>query len=237
MQIISRPEWGARHPDGAGDTPMPAREVWLHHSAGVLPDMTPPYDDDYAAVRAIEAEGQRRFKRGVPYTFVITPVGLIFQGLSVHRLGAHTYGHNTVGRAICWTGNYELHGPTEQLIEATAWLLRHGRDRGWWVTPALTGGHRDVSATVCPGRHAYAAIPEINRRARGKEHDMQPDERDALYDIREQLTGSRSSRPPAYPGWPTDDGDLTVVDMLRSMITRQRAIEDTLSELLKEPPG
>lgn len=54
-----------------------------------------------------------------------------------------------------------------------------GKRRGWWKTARLSGGHRDVKATACPGRYAYAAIPEINRRAAALENgddDMTPQE-------------------------------------------------------------
>lgn len=165
-RIIPRGEWGAVHDDGAGPAPLPAAEVWLHHSVTVAPDLVPPFTDDYAAVRTLERIGEQRFGRGISYTFPITPAGLIFQGHSVDRRGAHTAGHNTVGRAICFVGNYEVNKPTEAQLDSAAWLLVHGWLSGWWRPVALTGGHRDVKGTTCPGRHAYAAIPEINRRAK-----------------------------------------------------------------------
>lgn len=167
MRIISRSEWGARYGDGAGPAQTPASEVWLHHTVTVAPDMAEPWDDDYAAMRRLDEIGADSFgeQYGVPYTFVITPVGLIFEGHAVAQQGAHTKGHNTVGRAIAWVGNYENRQPTQQQIEATAWLLQHGHAQGWWIQPRLTGGHRDVYATACPGIHAYNTIPEINRLA------------------------------------------------------------------------
>lgn len=64
------------------------------------------------------------------------------------------------------------------------------------------------------------------------DNDMKPDERDALYDIREQLTGSRSSKPPQYAGWDTAAGKLTLVDMLRRLLERQAAVENKLDRLV-----
>lgn len=167
MNIITRQQWGAAHDDGFGPAPLPAREVWLHHSATVAPDLAPPFDDDYAAVRTLERIGEQRFGGGISYTFVITPVGLIFEGHGVGRQGSHTLGRNMIGRGICWVGNYETQRPTPAQLDATAWLLAEGHRRGWWQRPALAGGHRDVVQTACPGRHAYAVIGEINRRAAG----------------------------------------------------------------------
>lgn len=164
-RIILREEWGAAHERGAGPAPLPASEVWLHHSVTIAPDLLPPFDDDYAAVRVLERIGEQRFKRGISYTFAITPVGLIFEGHGVERRGAHTYGHNTVGRAICFVGNYEAHHPTDAMLDAAGWLLAHGYFRGWWRAARLQGGHRDVRGTSCPGRHAYAAMGRIDSLA------------------------------------------------------------------------
>lgn len=167
MRIIPREEWGARHGDGRYWTTLPASEVWLHHSVTVAPDTVPPWTDDYEAIRTIERIGADRFGSvyGFPYTFGITPAGLIFEGHHIAKTGAHTYGHNTIGRAICLVGNYETDEPTELQLDAVAWLLRHGQAQGWWREARLDGGHRDLKATACPGRHAYAAIPRINARA------------------------------------------------------------------------
>ncbi len=165
MNIITRAQWGAKHSAGFRPAPDPASETWLHHSATIAPDLAPPFDDDHAAIRMIERIGQERFGGGVPYTFCVTPVGLVFEGTGPGREGAHTRGHNTKGRGICWVGNYELNHPTEQMIDATAGLLRAGQAAGWWKHAVLNGGHRDVVATACPGRHAYAVISEVNQRA------------------------------------------------------------------------
>lgn len=169
MRIIPRNEWGARYPDGFRSAPIPAREVWLHHSVTVAPDLLPPFDDDDAAMRTLERIGQQRFGGGISYTFAITPVGRIYEGHGIGRQGAHTGGRNSISRAICLIGNYDTARPTREQLDAVAWLLREGKTRGWWQQARLTGGHRDApgASTACPGRHAHAAIAEINRRAEG----------------------------------------------------------------------
>lgn len=164
-RIIPRSEWGARHDRGAGPAPLPASEVWLHHSVTIAPDLVPPFDDDFAAIRTLERIGEDRFGRGISYTFPITPAGLVFEGHGVDRRGAHTYGHNTVGRALCFVGNYEANHPPAPMLDAAGWILAHGFLSGWWKAARLKGGHRDVRATSCPGRHAYAAMGRIDEIA------------------------------------------------------------------------
>lgn len=165
MRIISRGAWGARYADGFTAAPLPASEVWLHHS------VTPaPADDltaERAAMRALEDIGQQRFGGGISYTFLVMPSGRVYQGHSVGRQGAHTGGRNDVARAICLVGNYETEAPTERQVDAVAALLRHGHARGWWTQARLAGGHRDApgASTACPGRRAYDRIGVINVRA------------------------------------------------------------------------
>jgi hypothetical protein len=160
MRIVQRHEWGARYPDGFRDAPLPAREVWLHHTAGAA-------RNGADEIRAIEATGQNRFGGGISYTFLITVDGTPYEGHSVWRQGAHTGGRNDIARAICWVGNFEITDPPWAMVETTAALLRHGHAKGWWTRPHLTGGHRDLKATVCPGIRAYRLIGEINRFAAG----------------------------------------------------------------------
>src|SRR5690606_35570014 len=85
----------------------------------------------------------------------------------ISRVGAHTTGRNTTSAGICLVGNYENEEVTEAQVAAIAWLLQHGVAQGWWRLATLTGGHRNVKQTACPGAKAYAKIPYINSVATG----------------------------------------------------------------------
>jgi hypothetical protein len=166
-QIIPRSEWGARYGDGKYARPLPASEAWLHHSVTVAPDLIPPWTDDHAAIRVIDRVGAERFGSvyGFPYTFGITPAGLIFQGHAVGQTGAHTEHHNTAAIGVVLVGNYEKVSPTAAQVASCAWLLRECQRRGWLKRARLDGGHRDLKGTACPGKYAYALIDDINRLA------------------------------------------------------------------------
>ncbi|MGL5911651.1 MAG: peptidoglycan recognition protein family protein [Phycicoccus sp.] len=170
--IASRQSWGARHDDGQGPAPMPATEVWLHHTAGRYLDADATIEQERALMREVEATGEARFGSGISYTALVFPSGRPYQGHSPGRLGTHTGGRNSVGRAICLPGDYTRVDMTPQQVRGVAHVLRHGHDLGWWRAPALRGGHRDVLpltgqsiATACPGDRAHARIPEINAEA------------------------------------------------------------------------
>lgn len=175
MRLITREQWGAQRGDGRWSRPLPAPEAYLHHSVTTAPDLEwvstdgdHVDDDEQAAMRHVEDIGAQRFgsKYGFPYTVALMPRGnCAYEGHSVEKWGAHTYEHNDTAVGIVWIGNYEKHRPTDELIEATAWTLVEFKRRGWLQRARLTGGHRDVKATACPGKFAYEAIPEINRRA------------------------------------------------------------------------
>lgn len=165
--IITRAEWGAIHEDGFGSAPLPAREVWLHHSVTIAPNLVPPWDDDDAAIRTLEQIGEGKFGRGISYTFAVTPVGRVYEGHRIDGVGAHTAKRNTIARGIVLVGNYDTARPSDAQLDAVAWLLRHGQVNGWWPQARLAGGHRDAPGanTLCPGRHGHAAIADIHRRA------------------------------------------------------------------------
>jgi len=166
-RIIPRSEWGARHDNGSGYRKLPATEVWLHHSVTVAPDLIPPFDDDYDAIRTLEQIGEDRFGSGISYTWLITPAGLIFEGHSPDRIGTHTQNHNTVGSAICYVGNYDVSHPTVGQVNGSAWLLQQAKAHNWIKYNQITGGHRDLKSTACPGVLAYQQIPTINALAAG----------------------------------------------------------------------
>lgn len=165
IEIISRAMWGAKFADGFRNSPLPAKEVWLHHTV-----TSPPPNDlekEKAAIRVVENIGQQRFSGGISYTFGVVPSGRIFTGHSVNRQGAHTAGRNDIARAIAMLGNFDIAPVPPAMIESIARLLVHGKEQGWWINARLNGGHQQApgAATECPGRYGMQAVPVINARA------------------------------------------------------------------------
>jgi hypothetical protein len=165
QRVIQRPEWGARHEDGFGPRRIGNLQVYVHHSVTIAPDLIPPFTDDYDAIRQLERIGEARFGHGISYQFPITPAGLIFEGVSIDRIGAAIADYNTPTANIVWVGNYDVNRPTLQMLEATDWLLHHGVTQGWWRNALVDGGHQDApgAQTACPGRYAEAVLGALNR--------------------------------------------------------------------------
>lgn len=171
--IYSRSKWGARYEDSYRNytAALPKRWGYLHHSVTAAPSVNASFEQDAAAIRHVEQIGENRFGWGISYSFLIPPSGRVFHGHRVNGVGTHTHGYNSSTLAICFIGNYEDDEPTEAQLNSAAWLLGRGKELGWTTDDQLDGGHRDLKATACPGRHAYAQIAEINRRAT-EEEDM-----------------------------------------------------------------
>ena len=158
MRLLTRADWGARPPRSRRTMMLPKADLYLHHTAGSEPDGP-------AGVRAVQAfHMDRRGYHDIAYSFVVDRIGAVFEGRGAGVVGAHTKGHNTTSHAICVLGHYDRETPSEAALDGVAGLVAHGRRQGWWPA-GITGGHRDVGSTSCPGNRLYAAIPDLNRRA------------------------------------------------------------------------
>jgi hypothetical protein len=134
----------------------PVGELWLHHTT------TTATDDWRRDMRTVQ---QVAFDRGfsdISYTVLVHPSGVVAIGRPPEVIGAHTAGRNSSSLAVSLIGNYDEQPVSRQMFNgvryAIDWLTSHG-----FLVPGIypTGGHRDLKATACPGRHAYALIPQL----------------------------------------------------------------------------
>lgn len=135
---------------------LPASRFFLHHSVTAA-------SNGAAAVRKVAGIGVNRFGRA-SYSYAVTPDGRIYE-MQGNRVGTHTRGYNSTASACVLVGNYENTRISNAQINSVAWLYRTLRSRGWLRSGAPILGHRDVGSTLCPGRHAYSALPTIRARA------------------------------------------------------------------------
>jgi hypothetical protein len=153
--IVARSVWAAK-PASLPTIPMrlPATQVFIHHS------VTPVSPDPYADMRVIETIGLQRFGQ-FSYSYVVHPKdGMLLEGAGLMR-GAHTARRNSTAFGIAWIGNYEDRGPKVQQIDATRQLIAQLTTDGHLLPGADILGHRDVSATACPGQKLYDVLDVI----------------------------------------------------------------------------
>lgn len=157
MNIVSREEAGLKPPKGKPvKMKLPVGEVWIHHT------VTPVTADPLADWRLVQNVAFGRDFNDISYSYGIHPNGTVLMGRGDY-VGAHTANRNSTSLGVVLIGNYETTAPTEEMIrsvqELMAWLKETSRVKNSGVYP--TGGHRDVYATACPGKYAYAKLDQM----------------------------------------------------------------------------
>ncbi len=111
----------------------------------------------------------------IGYHFVISPNGNIFEGRAGGDfvVGGHVYCNNIGTIGISLMGNFNEYDPTNAQLEALERLLpRLAKkyeldltDKEWYHGKETNNllGHRDLSATACPGENMYKKIPFVRK--------------------------------------------------------------------------
>lgn len=163
-EFVARAQWKAAPPRAPiPPASYPEQYAILHHEgAGRAPS-----DDRAAEAAYMRRLQQTMFGRGyadIAYSAVVMPSGRVYEGRDLRLEDAATAGVSATSLSVMWPGNHELIGPTLQQVAGTAWLIRLARWTGRLMPDAVVHPHRwAVPSTVCPGRHAVAAIPTIMR--------------------------------------------------------------------------
>jgi len=163
FKLIRRDEWKANPPKEPYIKHTPLR-ITIHHTAGYYPQT---FEDALSEIQFIQDYHQNA--KGwidIGYHFLIDPLGNIFEGRPVMVVGAHVGGKNTNNVGISLMGNY--HPPqnnevTQKSIDSIVILMKYLKDE-FKIPKNEIYGHRDLSATDCPGDLLYLKIPEIKNK-------------------------------------------------------------------------
>jgi len=162
VDLVRRADWGAR-PAACAD-PDPSQHAVVVHGTAT------PSDDPIGLVRSIQRYHQD--SRGwcdIGYHFLIGRDGRLWPGREELWIGAHVGGANTGNVGIAFMGTHTTDPVQQVQIDETGALMH-------WVAqtyaiPAnadTVKGHRDFSATICPGDGLYPRIPELIDRMAGE---------------------------------------------------------------------
>ena len=127
-------------------------KIILHHSASPM---------DRTTIYNIHDWHLQRNWLGCGYHYVIHEDGIIFEGRPLNTIGAHARGYNENSIGICVVGNFEVEFPTLCQQESLGKLLLY------FINDKLRGQslsimrHKDVVATLCPGRNFTYFIPVV----------------------------------------------------------------------------
>jgi hypothetical protein len=194
--IVTRAQWGAnealRKPGQVYDTSV--SKLIVHHTGtpnsvtnyaglcrGILANETSGEYIDIAYNWLIDPNGRiyegrwaRNYPAGVPHTG---------ESLGANVRGAHAIYNNAHTIGVALMGTYDTINPPPAMVDALVTLLswkcarwgidplgrgRYGASNGVVETIFNICGHRDTSATDCPGQRVEPMLPEIRLKVAGR---------------------------------------------------------------------
>lgn len=160
FRIIPRSEWGAASPARRTTEQAPPREAFLHYSDSSDAARIDTRAEAFAAARGIQRfHIQGRGWSDVAYHYLVVQLQgrgetVALAGRSPRTVPAAQLGHNTGTLAICVYA-----GPLDTITPRTRFVVEQLIRKN--PTVRTLGGHRDVTATSCPGDVLYALLPRI----------------------------------------------------------------------------
>ncbi len=153
----------------AQEYPKKVKKVIVHHTA-----TTSDLDDPEQAIRAIYYyHAMSRAWGDIGYNYIIDADGNVYEGRAGGDgvVAGHTGGYNTGSVGIALLGDYEENPVTGEAMQSLTDLIYEKADlfdididgasefKGKMSDNLL--GHRDLSATACPGQHVYELMQDI----------------------------------------------------------------------------
>lgn len=198
LSIMPRDAWGSTLPPKPGLASEPdVRFLLLHHTAGATTYSASGVPSQIQQIYRFHTSREKRWA-DVCYNFFVDRFGGVWEGRAGSISGAvmadATGGSQGFAQLVCLLGNFDTSSPSAAMMESCAnvlaWLTRRyaiepdqskmvtfisrGSNRwkaGTSVVARPISGHRDMSATVCPGRYVYplleTTLPKRIRHFRG----------------------------------------------------------------------
>lgn len=189
LEIFPREAWADAAPTGPIEPDDP-RFLLVHHTAGPTPAPEAVVDELRGIYRF--HTGAEKGWPDVAYHFFVDPYGGVWEGRAGSLDGAveasATGGNQGFAQLVCLLGDFTSQMPTveahDALVRTLVWLGRRysidlspgatvqfeSRGSNKWpagelVTAASVSGHRDMSATACPGDTFYPYLVGDFRKA------------------------------------------------------------------------
>lgn len=179
-EYVDRASWGATLglTNTASRTQTNVTHMFVHHSAGQT------NSSDFAAVvrSYYILHTQTNGWSDIGYNWLVDGNGVVYQGRAhnfngfMDVIGAHVGGSNTNSMGVCVIGHYTTVMPTQNAINSLMRVLAwKANDKGIDVRVRnihpftsrnyfTISGHRDGSATECPGQRLYNYLPTLRNR-------------------------------------------------------------------------
>ncbi|XP_026314139.1 peptidoglycan-recognition protein SC2-like [Hyposmocoma kahamanoa] len=157
VQIITRAQWGARAPNSRTTLATPVPEVIIHHSFS--PGACWSQSACATAMRSMQNHHMNTNGwADIGYNFAVGSDGLVYEGRGWTTQGAHAPAVNSRSIGICLIGNWSTTSPPAVQLTATQNLINMGMSNGRIQRAHWLRGHRQVTATDCPGNTLFNTI-------------------------------------------------------------------------------
>ncbi|XP_043462746.1 peptidoglycan-recognition protein SC2-like [Leptopilina heterotoma] len=158
LKVITRAEWGARPPKEPANNLIlyPPSHVVLHHSGS---DGCTSQSTCSALIRSRQNLHMDHYNwSDISYNFLIGEDGNVYEGLGWGKMGERLsrFDHRSIG--ICIIGNFNSREPNSSAIETLKDLIKFGVSDGEIQSNYKLIGHRQISASDCPGDRLYNLI-------------------------------------------------------------------------------
>lgn len=155
-KIVTRAEWNARPGGGSKLKFRPAPYVHIHHTAGAACDTDAKCSQQMRNIQKLHLDTRKWSDIG--YNFCVGGNGMIYIGRGWDRQGAHAPGYNNQSIGICFIGTFTSQTPTQAAIKAAQDLIACGVAQGHIRPTYGLVGHRQTSATACPGDSLFNLV-------------------------------------------------------------------------------
>ncbi|KAJ8712951.1 hypothetical protein PYW08_008255 [Mythimna loreyi] len=157
FNFVDRENWGARPPNGFTPLSLPVPYVVVHHSY-----IPPDCETTAACERSMRVmQDMHQINNGwvdIGYNFAVGGEGSVFEGRGWNAVGAHATTFNVKSIGICMIGDFVGKLPPAAQIQSLKDLIAAGVEQGYIRPDYKLIGHRQVSATECPGQALFDEI-------------------------------------------------------------------------------
>lgn len=187
--MIRREEWGALPPTKRPFQMPPRVDYVVVHHSGDYADQCWSIDQCRQRLRQMQVYYQREKNfPDVPWNFLISNNGDVFEGVGWDTQGYHTESWNDRSIGIAFIGDYDRDTPSPRALRAFIHLLDCGVEQRVLDSYYRVQAHRDMKPTSCPGDHLYAALRRLKRTRLGNDisNTIDDDEFDFIDDFQQR---------------------------------------------------
>ncbi|XP_072934414.1 peptidoglycan-recognition protein LB-like [Epargyreus clarus] len=160
--FYNREQWGGREATGVTEMVTPVPYVVIHHS--YEPGACFSFEECTAAMRSMQNFHQiHQGWTDIGYNFAVGSDGAVYEGRGWDRVGAHAVGYNVRSIGIVLIGDWVSEVPRLKQLVTVKNLINEGVRLGYISPEYDLIGHRQVSATECPGQALFEEITTWDR--------------------------------------------------------------------------